>query len=66
MPCETKAEAEAIAAAPVLEYESLEGLRSGSTFAEALEKTAQAYAKYRMGFGARFFQYRAVEARRKG
>lgn len=61
--CENEADARAIAAAPVLEYESLERIRSGPSFAAELERTATALTKYRMGFGSRFFERRARETR---
>ena len=62
--CENKQDAEAVGAAPVLEYESLETVRCGDEFAAELERTADALEKYRMGFGSRFFRQRAKEARR--
>jgi hypothetical protein len=61
--CDSEAEALAIAAAPVLEYEALDRVKSGEQFAGELEKTAQAFAKHRMSFGSRFFKRRAEEAR---
>ncbi len=64
--CENEADARAIAQAPVLEYESLEELRSGEQFARELEATAEALAKYRIGFGSRFFRRRANAARASG
>lgn len=65
LPCESQEDAQAIAAAPVLEYQSLERTRSGSEFAAELERTAAALAKYGIGFGSRFFQRRADEARNR-
>lgn len=61
--CDSEEEALAIAAAPVLEYEALDRVNSGEPFASELEKTAEAFAKYRMSFGSRFFRRRAQEAR---
>lgn len=61
--CETQADADAIAAAPVLECEALEKVRSGEGFAAELERTADALEKYRMGFGTRFFRWAAQQAR---
>ena len=63
LPCESKEDAELIAAAPVLEYESLEKTRSGVAFADKLENTARALEKYNIGFGSRFFQRSADEVR---
>ena len=64
--CHSKEEARAIAAAPVLEFESLEGHCRGEAFASELEKTAAALEKHRIGFGSRFFRRRAEEARASG
>lgn len=61
--CYNEQDAQAIAAAPVLEYESFGGGRTGDEFAAELEETADALEKYRMGFGSRFFRYRAEEVR---
>lgn len=64
--CENQEDAQAIAAAPVLEYQSLERTRSGPQFAVELERTAAALAKHGIGFGSRFFRRRAEEARGRG
>ena len=53
--CESKEDAEAIAAAPLLEYQALERTRTGAAFAAELERTSVTMARYRMGFGSRFF-----------
>ncbi len=63
--CHNEQDAQAIAAAPVLEYESLGGGRTGDEFAAELEETADALEKHRIGFGSRFFRRRAEEARTK-
>jgi hypothetical protein len=60
--CDSEEEARAIAAAPILEYEALDGIRSGGAFAAELEKTAAALAKHRMSFGNRFFTRLAENA----
>ena len=57
--CESEEEARTIAAAPVLEYESLAGLRTGPEFAAELESTAEAMHKYHLGFGSRFLGWQA-------
>jgi hypothetical protein len=62
--CDSEDEAQAIAAAPVLEYEALAQLNSGEKFAGELAKTADALAKHRMSFGYRFFTHLAEEARK--
>lgn len=64
LPCETERDARTIARAPVLEYESLEGTRTGAAFGAELEELADMLAKYCIGFGSRFFRRRAEEARR--
>lgn len=61
--CHAEQDARAIAAAPVLELQSLGGSRTGRKFAAELEKTADALEKHRIGFGSRFFRQRAEEAR---
>jgi hypothetical protein len=63
--CDSEDDARAISAAPVLQYEALERLKSGELFAAELEKTADAMEKYRMGFGSRFLRRRAEEARHR-
>ena len=55
-----EADARAIAAAPVLEYEALEATRCGADFAAELDRTSDALARYQMGYGSRFFA-RAAE-----
>jgi hypothetical protein len=62
--CVDENDARAISAAPVLEYESLEKIKSGTSFAAELEKTADVLEKYHIGFGSRFFRGRAEEARK--
>ncbi len=60
--CESEEDARAIAAAPVLEYQVLGRAESGPQFAAELRKTAEAMAKYRMGFGSRFLRWGAETA----
>ena len=62
--CDSEDEARAIAAAPVLEAEALVQLKSGDHFANELEKTADALAKYRMSFGSRFLKRQAEVSRK--
>src|SRR5262245_54946865 len=59
--CDSEEDARAIAAAPLLEYEALERVKSGPQFAAELQKTADALEKYHMGFGSRFFNRRVQE-----
>jgi hypothetical protein len=61
--CDSEEEARAIAAAPVLQYEALDRVRSDSQFKAELQKTADVMEKYRMGFGSRFLRRRAQELR---
>lgn len=61
--CDSEDEARAIAAAPVLQYEAMEQLKSGEPFASELEKTAEAMEKYHMGFGSRFLRRYAQRVR---
>ena len=63
LPCDSEDDARVIAAAPVYEYESLERTRSGSQFANELDRLADVLENYRIGFGSRFFRRRAEEAR---
>jgi len=63
--CESEDDARLVAAAPMYEYESLERTRVGSEFADELDRLATVLAKYRIGFGSRFFRRRAEEARRQ-
>jgi hypothetical protein len=63
--CESEDEARTIAVAPVLQFEALGQLNSGEQFAAELEKTADAMAKYHMGFGSRFLRRRANEVRQQ-
>ncbi len=63
VPCDSEDDARTIALAPVLEYESLERDRSGVSFAEELERTADILEKYGIRFGSRFFRRRGQEVR---
>jgi hypothetical protein len=60
--CQSEEEARVIAAAPVLEHQVLSQAASGPKFAAELRKTAELMAKYRLGFGSRFFRWGAEEA----
>jgi hypothetical protein len=62
--CASETDARIIARARILEYESLEGTRSGDAFAAELDELASTLEKYRMGFGSRYFRRRATEVRR--
>ena len=62
--CSSEDDARAIAAAPILEYESFEYARSGLSFADELDRTSSVLSRYRIGFGSRFFKHRADEVRR--
>ena len=61
--CDSEQHARTIAKAPVYEYEALERLRSGVSFAADLGELADVMERYRFGFGSRFFRRRAEEAR---
>jgi hypothetical protein len=63
--CDGEREAQLLAKAPVLEYESLESLRNGAGFAQELGELADTLDKYGMRWGARFFRRRAEEARQR-
>jgi hypothetical protein len=63
--CETERDARVIARSPVLEYESLEGARTGPECAGELDELADTLTKYGIGFGSRFFRQSATEARRR-
>ena len=52
--CDSKDEAQAIANAPVLEYEVQAQLKSGEEFEGEIEKTEDALAKHHISFGSRF------------
>lgn len=65
LPCYTEHDARVIARGPLLEYESLERTRTGETFANELNELADMLAKYRIGFGSRFFRQRAEVARQE-
>ena len=60
---DNEADAAAISAAPVLEYEAMEHTRSGPDFAAELKRTSDALARYDMGFGSRFFARAAANTR---
>jgi hypothetical protein len=62
--CQNEDDARVIAQAPVLEYQSLAGLRAGEQFAQELEAVSEALSRYRIGFGSRFFGRAAEYARR--
>ncbi len=62
--CLSEADARAIAAAPKLKYESINGVRDDPAFADELEKSAEVLAKYNIGFEARFLKLRADEIRK--
>jgi hypothetical protein len=63
--CDSEEDARTIASAPVLQYEAVERLKSGERFEAELKKTADAFQKYRLGFGSRFFTWAADEARKR-
>lgn len=65
LPCQTEQDARAIAAASLLEDDSLSGRRTGKEFASELDETANALEKYGISFGSRSFRRRAAEARMK-
>jgi hypothetical protein len=60
--CESEEDARTIAAAPVLEHQVLAQAESGPGFAAELRKTADVMARYRLGFGSRFFSWGAQQA----
>lgn len=61
--CAGESDARAIADAPVLEHDVLTGSRCDEEFAQQLERTAEAFTRYRMGFGSRFFEQSASDVR---
>jgi hypothetical protein len=60
--CDSEEDARAIAAAPVLERQVLAEAESGAQFAAELRHTAEVMARYRLGFGSRFFRWGAEQA----
>ena len=64
--CNSKEEAQTLALVPVLEYEALGQLRSGTEFAAELDRAADAMEQHRFGYGTRFFRWLAEEARKRG
>jgi hypothetical protein len=63
--CDSEEDARAISIVPVLKYEALQEIKCDPDFADELEKSADALARYRMSFGARFLKRRADEIRKK-
>ena len=63
--CQSEGDATAIAAAPVLRYESLGRIRSDAKFAGELEASAAALRKHNIGPLARFLERRAEETRKR-
>jgi hypothetical protein len=61
--CDSKEDAQAIAAWPVLEAEAREQVRFGEAFASQLERTAKVMSKYRLDTGSRYFRNYAQDAR---
>ena len=60
--CANETDARVIASAPVLEFESHYGLKSGGEFAKELESVSAALSRYQIGFGSRFFRMAAERA----
>jgi len=63
--CDSKDDAQAIAAAPVLRDEALDRVDSSEQFTSELEKTADIMQKYRLGFGSRFLRGLAHDIRQE-
>jgi len=61
--CDSKEDAQRIAKAPVLYSHAVGRVEANEPFAIELETTANAMAKYRLGFGSRFLKRRAEEIR---